>query len=235
MKKLFILITCEHASNSIPAKFKHLFLGKKNILMSHRGYDQGSKYLGKVLSIGLNAPVIYGNFSRQLIDLNRSAHHRNAFSEITKFLSIAEKQYVICKYHQLHWEKINSIIEEKISAGHVVLHLGVHSFTPVLNNKVRTADVGILYDPRRKKERNFAQVCVKRLRENSQLRFRRNYPYLGKLDGLTTVLRKKYSEKSYIGLEIEVNHAVIMNHLQLKTMGQLLIKSFKESTQLYFK
>ena len=33
---------------------------------------------------------------------------------------------------------------------------------------------------------------------------RHNYPYLGKMDGFTTYLRKKFP-KNYVGIEIEIN------------------------------
>ena len=38
-----------------------------------------------------------------------------------------------------------------------------------------------------------------------QLRVRRNYPYAGKGDGLTRELRSRYSARTYIGIELEIN------------------------------
>ena len=43
------------------------------------------------------------------------------------------------------------------------------------------------------------------------LRIRRNYPYLGKTDGFTSFLRKKYSAKFYAGIEIEINQALLFS------------------------
>jgi hypothetical protein len=34
---------------------------------------------------------------------------------------------------------------------------------------------------------------------------RRNYPYLGRSDGLTTYLRRRFDRDRYVGVEIEVN------------------------------
>jgi predicted N-formylglutamate amidohydrolase len=229
LQKTFILFTCEHASNAIPSKYKQLFTRKESILSSHRSFDHGTKYLGKAFGESFKAPVIYGKFSRLLIDLNRSPSHKTAFSEMTKSLSIDQQIEVKAKYHRPHWEKIEKIIDEKIAKGVTVLHIGVHSFTPVLYNEVRNVDVGILYDSRRKKEVSFAIGWQKSLRNNSDLRIRRNYPYLGMYDGLTTELRERYSEKKYLGIEIEVNHAVLKNPKQIKMIGKLLIKSLKES------
>jgi hypothetical protein len=37
------------------------------------------------------------------------------------------------------------------------------------------------------------------------LAVRRNYPYLGKNDGLTTSLRRRFEPAAYVGVEIEIN------------------------------
>jgi hypothetical protein len=39
---------------------------------------------------------------------------------------------------------------------------------------------------------------------------RRNYPYLGVGDGLRTALRGVFSEEEYIGIELEVNQALLV-------------------------
>ena len=39
------------------------------------------------------------------------------------------------------------------------------------------------------------------------LRLRRNHPYRGRADGLTTALRKRFAQTRYMGVELEVNQA----------------------------
>ena len=38
-----------------------------------------------------------------------------------------------------------------------------------------------------------------------QLRVRRNYPYLGRADGLPTATRRRWPQDRYIGFELELN------------------------------
>ena len=90
-----------------------------------------------------------------------------------------------------------------------IIHLGIHSFTPELNGKVRNTDIGILYDPARPQERAYANVIkaeIKRLYPAMKVRF--NYPYKGTSDGLTTTLRKKFGP-GYVGIEIEINQKLL--------------------------
>jgi predicted N-formylglutamate amidohydrolase len=64
------MITCEHAANKIH-KYK---LQKKDemFLETHWGYDIGAKDMGLDLSESSEILSIYSNFSRLIIDPNRS-------------------------------------------------------------------------------------------------------------------------------------------------------------------
>jgi hypothetical protein len=65
---------------------------------------------------------------------------------------------------------------------------------------VRTADIGMLYDPRRPGEVAFATAWIDALRDKDPtLRLRRNYPYLGASDGVCQVMRRRYAPDAYVG------------------------------------
>ena len=42
------------------------------------------------------------------------------------------------------------------------------------------------------------------------MRVRRNYPYQGRGDGLTSLLRKRYPDEAYVGIELEVNQRFVL-------------------------
>lgn len=73
---------------------------------------------------------------------------------------------------------------------------------------VCNADVRILYDPSRAIERNLADVFIHEIHARApELKVRKNYPYLGKSDGLCTKFRK--ITPLYAGFEIEFNQGFI--------------------------
>src|SRR5690606_37923567 len=83
-------------------------------------------------------------------------------------------------------------------------------FTPELRGEVRRADVGFLYDPARRIERDFVDAWEAALAERAPgLTLRRNYPYRGTSDALVTYLRRSYPARYYAGLEIEVNQKFV--------------------------
>ncbi|MBY0415603.1 MAG: N-formylglutamate amidohydrolase [Bdellovibrionales bacterium] len=229
MKPISIIFSCEHASNTIPEDYLHLFKNKKKLLLTHRGYDQGTKKLSSDLAKHFKSPVVQGNYSRLLVDLNRSKKNKTAFSEITKPLSKNKKNEIITLYHQPHWDKIKTIIAKKIDEGFLVIHIGVHSFTPILYNEIRNAEIGILYHSRKKTEAKFAKLWQNYFHEHCELRIRRNYPYDGKMDGLSSSMRKLFSEKDYLGFEIEVNHSILRNLTEEKFVAKLLKSTLKEA------
>ena len=90
-----------------------------------------------------------------------------------------------------------------------VLHLSIHSFTPILDGVERVCDIGLLYDPRRKREHAFCRALAKQVRDTTNFTLRSNYPYKGSSDGFTTYLRKHYPESRYCGIEIEINQKLL--------------------------
>src|SRR5262249_46944754 len=101
---------------------------------------------------------------------------------------------------------VRRALEEELAQRRMVLHFSVHSFTPKLRGEVRPTDVGLLFDPRRKGEADFARALRAALQGAlPDLRIDMNEPYSGVSDGLTTTLRSEFPKNRYLGIEFEVN------------------------------
>lgn len=200
------LITCEHASNKIPKEYAGLFYPHKKLLETHRGWDIGSLECYLALCKAIPCCHQQAKWSRLLIELNRSLPHPNLSSSITKNLDKPAQQRIIQQYYLPYHENVIKQIEHLLRYHQRILHISVHSFTPVLNNVERNADIGLLYDPKRQNERDFCYQFKHSIKANqTALNVRMNYPYLGTSDGLTTLLRKQYSKRTYLGIELEMN------------------------------
>ena len=203
-----IIVTCEHGGNIIPAKYKRYFQSAENVLNSHLGFDAGALHLARSISKKLNTELFFSKVSRLLVDLNRSATHKKLLSQFTSSLSEESKQDLLKKHYLPYRQKVEKKISSLLSKKNSVLHFSIHSFTPVLNEKKRKADIGILFDPARKNETILAKELKKYIKGLSpDLNVRFNYPYLGISDGFVPYLRKRFG-KSYVGLEIEFNQSL---------------------------
>ena len=205
-----VLITCEHGGNRIPARYKPLFRGADEVLGSHRGHDPGALVLARQLAKTLDAPLVSATVSRLLVELNRSPGHPRQFSEFTRDLSPDERELIITRHYTPYRDQVVAAVDS-LARRRRVLHISSHSFTPVMNDEVRDADIGLLYDPRRRRERAFCDEWKALLLDIAPwLRIRRNYPYAGKSDGLTAYLRKRYPDDCYAGIEVEVNQQFVL-------------------------
>jgi predicted N-formylglutamate amidohydrolase len=201
-----LLITCEHGGNHIPARYRPLFERYRNALESHRGYDAGALALARDFARAYGAGLVYSTVSRLLVELNRSPNHRQVLSEITRGLPAAERERLLQRYYWPYRNCVEAHVHSVIARGDRIVHVSSHSFTPRLNGVPRRADVGLLYDPRRATERELCTVWKTEIQAaNPQLVVRRNYPYRGADDGLTTHLRRLQADPQYAGIEIEIN------------------------------
>lgn len=220
------LITCEHAVNSIPTAYQALFSDHQALLNSHRGIDFGALTIAQFLAQSLNIKPICAMASRLLIDCNRSLTHPHCFSEITKALPRSTQQQIIAQYYLPYREAVMGFIQTEVNQQHQVIHLSIHSFTPELHGAIRNVDIGLLYDPKRRQEKIFAQHWKTKLKEQSNhLRIRLNAPYQGTSDGFTTALRKKFPAESYLGIEVESNQALLNKPASLDQIADLLLTS----------
>lgn len=190
----------------VPEDLAQLFRGLERVLDSHRGWDPGSRELASRLARRLGAPCFEHTTSRLVIDVNRSLDRKKLFSEATLQLDEAARQSVIDRFWRPHRERVTGAARELVAGGATVVQIGVHTFAPEFKNRVRRADVGLLYDPSRGLEKAFAHRVHEALKERRRdLRVRRNYPYFGKSDGLVTTLRGELPQDRYLGFELEVN------------------------------
>ena len=222
-KSFDLLITCEHATNAVPSKYRHLFAESPAVLQTHRGYDPGALGVAKSLAKQLDAPLIVGEVSRLLVEINRSLHHPALFSAYAKKLSREERAAVLERYYHPFREQVSRTVAEATSAGRRVLHLSVHSFTPVLVGQVRRVECGLLYDPARQSERELCAAWKPGINAAYPAwRVRFNNPYRGNADGHTTALRKVFPAGDYVGIEIELNQALLGDAATQRTIGREL-------------
>ena len=206
-----VLITCEHGGNRIPAHYRPLFQGFEAVLQTHRGFDPGARVVGRQMAKALAAPLFVSTTSRLLIDLNRSIGHPRLYSEITRRAPAPVRRTILNAYYLPYRKRVEAHIRGAIARGSRVIHVSSHSFTPQLEDVVRRADVGLLYDPARCSELELCRRWQAALKARlPELDVRRNYPYTGKSDGFTAYLRRRFPADLYVGVELEINQKHVL-------------------------
>ncbi len=209
-----LVLSCEHGGARVPARYAAALRGARAALATHRGQDAGALVLARELARDFDAPLFACTTTRLLVDPNRSLGNPALFSAWTRLLPPEEREAIVARWWRPHRVAVEGAVVELLGAGRsprgarsrTVLHVSVHSFTPRFRGRPRPIDVALLYDPAREREAAFARVWLGALRaRRADLRLRRNSPYRGDADGLTTHLRRRFDERSYLGLELEVS------------------------------
>jgi len=228
-KRHKLLITCEHGGNTIPRKYRYLF-DNTDILDTHRAFDPGALQLARKIAGYNHCDLKFETISRLLVDQNRSIGNASLFSCYSKLLSPKERELLLNRYYTPYHQEIHSILQSNRSSKLFTIHFSIHSFTPVLNNKIRHADLGLLYDPSRTIEQAVAEQLKECIHEKiPELRIRKNYPYKGISDGLTSAMRKVYDQSLYCGIEIEINQKHVLDNSSIwRSLQQYLPLCIKE-------
>lgn len=201
-----LVFTCEHGGNRVPAALRPLFPPTDAVFASHRGWDPGALAIAQALARRFSAPLVCATVSRLVVDPNRSAENPGLFSKWTGALPARARRDILERYWQPHREAVDAALDAMTRERGRVVHLGLHSFTPVLRGERRPLEIGLLYDPRRPTERAVARALQARISAiEPGWRVRMNQPYRGTDDGLTTAERRRRADAEYAGVEIEVN------------------------------
>ena len=194
----YLVISCEHGGNRVPARFRKLFSAR--FLSTHRGYDAGALALARDFAAATRAPLFYSTVSRLLVELNRPLGHPHIFH---RRFPERTREALLRRYYFPYWRGIENAIARAIRRGLRVLHLSVHSFTPRFRGVRRSTDVGLLFDPRRPREARLCASWRKQIKGLVVVRY--NDPYAGVHPSVVQSMREKFSARDYVGIQIEVN------------------------------
>lgn len=176
-----LILTCEHASNKIPAEYNNLGLQEK-LLDTHIARDKGCKELTMLLAEKIGCTALLAGYSRLFIDYNRRENEESLIlDESDKILipgninlSEEEKTFRLKNYHQPYYQAIFTKIEDLQKKGIKPCIFSIHAFTPQLKGGTyRPWHAGILYV----KENPFAMNLLAGLKMHQELKTDANVPY----------------------------------------------------------
>lgn len=147
------LLTCDHASNTVPAHMNDLGLSAAE-LDRHIGWDIGAEGVARHMAATFDATLIISGYSRLVIDINRplaSPTLMPALADGTEVpgntgISDAEKAARADFFHASYHGRIADELDQRLARNEVPVLVAVHSFTPVFENFRRPWQLGLLYE-----------------------------------------------------------------------------------------
>ncbi|MCF6444333.1 N-formylglutamate amidohydrolase [Nereida sp. MMG025] len=180
------LITCDHATNTVPPFVNGGDLGLPAADMNrHIAYDVGALGVCQVLGDLLGSPVIASNFSRLVIDPNRGEDDPTLLMRLYDGTLIPANRRATADdlnerlercYRPYHRAYAGLAAQENARA-----ILAIHSFTPQLAGRPkRPWEIGVLYTSQ---DTRLAHPLLERLSNETDLTIGDNQPYSGHLPG----------------------------------------------------
>ena len=221
-----LILTCEHASHEVPAKYATLGISEKE-LRRHIGWDIGARAVLESVAQTLDAPAICSGYSRLLIDCNRDLQDHDLIiteSDGTIIpgnadVSVAEREKRLAQFYYPYHAAIDRVIGQMLAkkgADRIGL-LSLHSFTPVMKGQERPFDIGILFD----RYEDLAEKFAQRLQDEGGYRVCHNEPYSG-YDGLIFSARSHGDRHRLVYLELEMNNRLLVEPNSIAQMGQAI-------------
>ena len=185
-----LILLADHATANIPETYQNLGL-EPSALKRHIAYDIGIEMVTRHLANLLDAPCLMANFSRLLIDPNRSTDDPTLIRQIydgqiipnNVNITAQERAHRINAFYQPYHDAIEDVIRDvRIASGAPPLVVSLHSFTPQLKDGfMRPWQIGLLYDSDLRVTQNLQLY----LEDQANLTIGLNEPYDGALEGDT--------------------------------------------------
>lgn len=179
------LITCDHASNHVPAFVNGGTLGlPPEDMARHIAFDPGAAGLARGLGAALGAPVILSNFSRLVIDPNRGEDDPTLLMKLYDGTIIPGNRHADAAERERRLNRLyrpyHTALAELAARRDDTIIVAVHSFTRQLNgHPPRPWHLGVLYAADTRLARPLADL----LHAEPDLCVGENEPYGGHLPG----------------------------------------------------
>jgi len=174
------VITVDHASPRIPRKLDELGLLATD-LERHIAWDIGAAAVAGELSAALDAALVAQNYSRLVIDCNRSPGWPTSIPTVAESTAIpgnaglleAERTARRMELFEPYHEHLRALLDERQLAGRRTILVAQHSMTQVFKGVRREMHAAVLYN----RDRRFAGLVLDALRREPELVIGDNEPY----------------------------------------------------------
>lgn len=205
------VIAVDHASNRIPRRLGDLGLSARE-RQRHIAWDIGAAEVARGLSEALDAACVLQNYSRLVVDCNRSPNVTSSvpvLSESTpipgnKDLSSAERLARIREVLDPYQDRIAELLDARDLAKRPSVLIALHSFTPRFLGEARPWHIGLLYN----RDARLAHAMMALLAEQRDLVVGDNQPYAVS-DETDYTIPVHGEQRGLIHVEIEIRQDLV--------------------------
>ena len=232
------LIVADHAGKHFPRRLEQLGVSDAEC-ERHIAWDIGIGAVCRLLGQALDAVVIRQNYSRLVIDCNRTPGSETSIADLSEStavpgnigLSERDKLARVREIFQPYHDRIADELDRRRKAGRSTALISVHSFTPVYKTVTRPWHVGVLYN----RDRRFAQILMELLHREDGLVVGDNEPY-SVTDASDYTIPVHGEQRDLHHVAIEIRQDLITDDAGQRTwaalFARLLPRAYQQLTSL---
>lgn len=227
------LIVADHAGNAMPRALGRLGVSESDC-ERHIAWDIGIAAVSRWMSKALGATLVQQNYSRLVIDCNRTPGSETSILEISEFtpvpgnvgLSEGRKAARVREIFRPYHDRIETELDRRRQVGRSVALIAMHSFTPVFKEVPRPWHAGVLYnrDPR------FAHLLMAMLKREEGIVVGDNEPY-SVTDASDYTIPVHGERRGLHQVAIEVRQDLIADDKGQRKWGALLARLLPQAYQ----
>jgi predicted N-formylglutamate amidohydrolase len=228
----------DHAGKHFPRRLEQLGVSDAEC-ERHIAWDIGIGAVCRLLGQALDAVVIRQNYSRLVIDCNRTPGSETSIADLSEStavpgnigLSERDKLARVREIFQPYHDRIADELDRRRKAGRPTALISVHSFTPVYKTVTRPWHVGVLYN----RDRRFAQILMELLHREGGLIVGDNEPY-SVTDASDYTIPVHGEQRDLHHVAIEIRQDLITDDVGQRTwaalFARLLPRAYQQLTSL---
>jgi predicted N-formylglutamate amidohydrolase len=231
------VIVCDHASNRMSPEYSSLGL-PPDALLGHIAWDPGALPVSRLLSEMLDAPLLWPDASRLIVDCNRDPDAPDLIVAESEGRAVPGNREVdgwervrrLGALHVPYHLAVERCLDRRSVAGRASAVVAVHSFTPVYLGRARPWDVGIVFDD----DRRLSDPLIAALKADTGLTVGVNQPY-SPADRVYYTLTRHARPRGLPAVMIEIRNDLIANASGQKQwadrLGAILASLWPVTTQ----
>ncbi len=224
------VILCDHASNRLPGWATPPGL-EPGQLSRHIAWDPGALGVARRVAQALDAPLLFPDVSRLVIDCNRATDAADSITprsedvDIPGNLSLSDDERALrrSRVYEPYHAAIERLLDGRTDGPTLV---AVHSFTPTYLGTARPWQVGVLFDDGPSPARRLMEI----LRRDPELVVGENEPY-APADGVYHTLRLHARPRGLPAVMIEIRNDEIETEAAQEAWAALLSAALVEAAE----
>lgn len=228
------VIAVDHAGRRIPRRLGNLGLPLSE-LERHTACDLGALEVAMRVSAALDAPLVAQEYSRLVIDCNRTPGSDTSIPRIAESREVpgnvglteeeiaARRSEIFQPYHT----RLCAVLRERQAAGRPTILVTQHTMTDILKGVRRQMHAAVLYEH----DRRFAGIVLEMLRKNEELVIAENEPYLVQLTHYTVPHHAEAHFLPYV--EIEIRQDLVTDEAGQTEWAQRIAEVLADAERVY--